>query len=352
MGNRPRETGARCGFPRRPEPAAHLHRVGLSLATAGFLAAAGCQSPTAPTPDPIPPEASAPVEFITYGGTVFEPFEESPTDMGIAWPDDGGMPIPGALVTIVGGQPDGWTAVTDAEGRYAFENYPKCELRSAECRSRRFRVEKAGYETREVGASDLYRYGGRQRNFSTSEKHFPMSREWPAHPSIQRMLQELPAVRPLFLVERPEYVFGGSCCAFGVVVVKSLENLHFVAHEYCHAHQDWSNNREGHLGDAHLWLRTGEGRAFVAAWEADQPSNDELLRILEIRSRRNRIRNRHEEGANVCALWFTGEDQLYTPFLRDTGPTYTGRTYFREHLPHLAAWAEEWLRWRNWGRRP
>ena len=317
----------------------------LSLAAAGLLAA-GCQSPTAPTPDPMPPDASAPVELIAYGGSVFEPYYAG-NDLGGAWPDDGGVPISGALVTIVGGQPDGWTAVTDAEGRYAFEDYPKCELRSAECRSRRFRVEKAGYETQEVGASDPYRYGGRDRNFSTSEKHVAMSREWPTHPSIQRMLRELPAMQPLYLVERPDYVFGGSYGGHGVIVVKSLEDLHTVAHEYCHAHQDWSAEREGLFGGAADWRRTAEGRAFFAAWEADSPTNDELLWILEIRSRRGGNRNRVEEGANVCALWFTGEDQLYAPLLGHTGPTY-----FREHLPHLHAWAEEWLRWRNWGRRP
>ncbi len=328
-----------------------LRRVarGLSLAAAGLLAAvAGCQSPTAPTPDPTPPEASGPVELITYGGVVFEPQSPSGEGIGTSWGDDGMVPIPGARVTIVGGQPDGWTAVTDAEGRYAFEGYPKCERHSAECRSRRFRVEKAGYETREVGASDPYRYREPTRpQYSALEKHVPMSREWPAHPSIQRMRRELPATHPLWLVERPEYVFGGSCCAFGVIVVKSLENLHTVAHEYCHAHQDWSNHRAGLLGDADAWLRIPEGLAFVAAWEADLPTGDPLLRILEIRSSRNGNRNRHEEGAEVCALWFTGEDQLYAPLLG-----HTGRTYFRDRLPHLHAWAEEWLRWRHFGERP
>ena len=77
--------------------------------------------------------------------------------------DEGVTGIPGFKVTIVGGEPDGWSTVTDAEGQFKFEDYPYCQLHTAECRSRRFRVEKAGYETREVGASDPYQWGGMSR---------------------------------------------------------------------------------------------------------------------------------------------------------------------------------------------
>ena len=63
--------------------------------------------------------------------------------------------IPGARVTIIGGQVDGWTAVTDREGRFTWQDYPECALDSAECQAaRRFRVEAAGYVTVEEGASD------------------------------------------------------------------------------------------------------------------------------------------------------------------------------------------------------
>ena len=318
----------------------------LTLAVAGLLAAAGCQSPTAPTPDPMPPEASAPVELIAYGGSVFEPHRGN--DLGGGWPDDGGVPIPGALVTIVGGKPDGWMAVTDTEGRYAFEDYPKCELHSAECRSRRFRVEKAGYETQEVGASDPYRYGGRHGIFSTSEKHVAMSREWPADPRIQRMLRELPALQPLWLVERPEYMFGGSFSGSGVIVVRSVDDLHVVAHEYCHAHQTWSGQREGLFGGGRDWPRSAEGRAFVAAWDADQRSNDLFLDYVQIRGYRGGSRVISEEFAEICAHWFVEDPPAWPGF----APGPVGREYFRVHLPHLHAFSEEWLRWRNWGRRP
>ena len=93
------------------------------------------------------------------------------------------------------GQPDGWTTETDADGRFYSEDYPFCPLHTAECLSRRFRVEKAGYETRDVGASASYRWDEpSDRRQSAFEKRVDVSREWPADPQIVRMLRELPAV--------------------------------------------------------------------------------------------------------------------------------------------------------------
>ena len=79
-------------------------------------------------------------EFITYEGEVVEPAAPD----GHSWLrfETGVTGIPGFRVTIVGGQPNGWTTVTDAEGRFAFENYPPyCALHTSECLGRRFRVE-------------------------------------------------------------------------------------------------------------------------------------------------------------------------------------------------------------------
>ena len=83
------------------------------------MARGGCgPSPAAPTP----PELGVLPEFITYEGKVVEPAAPD----GHSWLrfETGVTGIPGFRVTIVGGQPNGWTAVTDAEGRFAFENYP------------------------------------------------------------------------------------------------------------------------------------------------------------------------------------------------------------------------------------
>ena len=136
--DRPRETGVGVGRLGPREPAARWLRVvlGWSVAAVGLLAAVGCrlQLPAAPT-EPW----TIPVHPITYTGVVFEPHSRATGRYGST-----GDPIPGARVTIVGGQPDGWTTLTDAEGRFAFEDYLYCELKSAECLSRRFRVEKAG----------------------------------------------------------------------------------------------------------------------------------------------------------------------------------------------------------------
>ena len=120
------------------------------LSAAALLALGGCRgTPAAPSPPPPgPPDLP---EFITYEGEVVEPMDSSGFSLDF---DEGVTGIPGFKVTIVGGEPDGWSTVTDAEGQFKFEDYPYCQLHTAECRSRRFRVEKAGYETREVGASD------------------------------------------------------------------------------------------------------------------------------------------------------------------------------------------------------
>ena len=205
----------------------------------GFLAAAGCgQSPTAPTP-----AAPSQVELITYTGMVFEPYVPFPDGTSKRGTGAYFTPIPGARVTIGGGQPDGRTAVT--EGRFAFEDYPKCDLESAECLSRRFRVEKAGYETRELGASDPYlRTNSSRPQYSASEKLIPMGYAWPDDPKIQQMRRDLPAVRPLFLFENPylkDLGYAGTYVA-GRITVANLDGssatLHTLAHEYCHAHQE------------------------------------------------------------------------------------------------------------------
>ena len=345
---RPRETGAPFGVPRRRGPAARWVRAapGVSVAALGLLAAAGCgQSPTAPTPT-----APAPAELITYTGMVFEPY--------VFFPDGSSKkgtyftPIPGARVTIVGGQPDGRTAVTDVEGRFAFEDYPKCDLESAACLSRWFRVEKAGYETQEAGASDPTWTGSSQPQYSASEKRIPMGHAWPDDPKIQQIRRDLPAVRPLFLFENP-YIRGRYAGAYSrdVIMVAYLDGtpfmLHTVAHEYCHAHQRWVLAPLGGPSNNWNWQYTPEGRAFVAAWGADR--QDPFLDYVEIRGLRGGQRNIAEEGAEICAHWFIENPALW-PDWEPLG--HVGREYFRNRLPHLHAWAEEWLRWRRWGSRP
>ena len=332
---------------------------GVSLVVAGLLAAAACgQSPTAPTATP------AAVELITYTGLVFEPYVFHPDGAATGHTASGGgefiTPIPGARVTIVGGQPHGRTAVTDAEGRFAFEDYPQCRLESAECLSRRFRVEKAGYETRELGASDPYWESNRQR-YSPTGKRIPMGHAWPDDPKIQRMRRDLPATRPLFLFENPYRhdvagTFSGGGVYGGLITLPNLDwspdSLHTVAHEYCHAHQKWVLEPDpAGLSDGANWQYSPEGRAFVAAWEADRRTNPPFLDYVEIRSRRYGRKTVYEEFAEVCAHWFYEGEPGWSYYRELLGHVPVGREYFRVHLPHLHAFSEEWLRWRRWGRR-
>ena len=318
------------------EPAARVLRVlrvlpGWSVAAVGLLAAVGCVgSPTTPTTSTAP-------QFITYTGEVFQP-QISETD-GQIWGPTGSIPIPGARVTIIGGQPDGWTTLTDAEGRFAFEDYPYCELESVECYVRRFRVEKAGYETRELRASDPYRtIGHSDLSYSPRKKNIPIGLEWPADPETQRMRRDLPAMSPLWLIELPEYRFPGTYGG-NVVIVRNREDLHAVGHEYCHAHQDWSVDPARTSSYGERWLQAPEGRAFLAAWEADWSPNDPFLEYIEVSGLRARIKRPEEEAAEICTYYFY---DLSAPFLGVT----IGRRYLRDRVPHLHAWAEEWLRWR------
>ena len=328
--DRPRETGVGVGRLGQREPAARWLRVvlGWSVAAVGLLAAVGCrlQLPAAPT-EPW----TIPVHPITYTGVVFEPHSRATGRYGST-----GDPIPGARVTIVGGQPDGWTTLTDAEGRFAFEDYLYCELKSAECLSRRFRVEKAGYETRDVGASDPDYSNGSPR-YSASDKRIAMGHVWPTDPETRRMRRDLPAMHPLWLLERPDLTYGAGAYASGVLLVDSLENLTTIGHEYCHAHQDWTIDPTDYSGYSG-WLQTPSGHAFLAAWEADWPHP--YLGWVEINGSRASIKAPQEEAAVICSHYF------YEDFSHWFMGTTVTRRYLRDHVPHVHAWAEEWLRHR------
>ncbi len=289
------------------------------------LALGGCgPSPAAPTP----PELGVLPEFITYEGEVVEPV--GPEGRSVLHFDTGIVGIPGVTVTIAGGQPDGWTTVTDAEGRFAFENYPYCGLHTPECLGRRFRVAKAGYQTQEVGASDPYHWGSMHPNDmrqSARWKRILVSREWPADPQIQRMLREVTAMSPLWLVERPALGNGGFYVS-GIIQVANFEHLLVLAHEYCNAHQDWAIDPDQFILDTEAFKRSPEGRAFLAAWAADLPTNDPLL----LNSKDDPMVGPGERAVGICTHYNYKFE--HTPY---------GRTYIRERLPHLYAWAVEWL---------
>lgn len=305
-------------------------RAGWRGAAVWLLVLGGCgPTPAAPT-SPSTVRAEYP-EFVTYTGSVLEPY---PSRMNGFDGTGGPRGLAGVRVTIVGGQPHGRTAVTDAAGRFEFADYPFCPLYTAECQSRRFRAEKAGYETREVGASDLFYElsGGLNTRGSSAEyKRIFMGRAWPPDPRLARMRRELPAMKDIWLVELAHEWTVGSYEA-GVIAVKSFALIGTIAHEYCHAHQDWAIDPNAYDLGPTIWLQSPEGRAFLAAYEADRATGDPYFRGQE-----DRI-PLFEIGASVCNMFFrTSEPTL------DSSPW--NRQYMRDRLPHLHAWAEEWLRW-------
>ena len=198
-------------------------RAGWRGAAVWLLVLGGCgPTPAAPT-SPSTVRVEYP-EFVTYTGEVVQPYPSR-----FYRPDGTGGPrgLAGVRVTIVGGQPHGRTAVTDAAGRFEFADYPFCPLYTAECQSRRFRAEKAGYETREVGASDLFytQDGGLNARGSSAEyKRIFMGRAWPPDPQLARMRRELPAMKDIWLVDVAREGTIGSYSA-GVIAVWSLDLL-------------------------------------------------------------------------------------------------------------------------------
>ena len=73
--------------------------------------------------------------------------------------------------------------------------------------------EKAGYQTRVVGASDPFHWSSISRSgrrWDDEWKRVVVSREWPPDPQVQRMLRELPAMDPLYLVERRDWEAAGA----------------------------------------------------------------------------------------------------------------------------------------------
>ena len=296
------------------------------LSAAALLALGGCRgTPAAPSP-PGPPDLP---EFITYEGEVVEPVAADSVETARYLNFDTGVTgIPGFKVTIVGGEPDGRSTETHAEGRFKFEDYPYCQLHTAECRSRRFRVEKAGYQTRVVGASDPFHWSSISRSgrrWDDEWKRVVVSREWPPDPQVQRMLRELPAMDPLYLVERRDWGGGGGYVG-RKIWVWSLESSHLLAHEYCHAHQDWAADPD----DSNLsaWNDSPEGLAFREAWEADAHIKDPLIAY--------RPGGGTEAAADICSTYFIEREHSRYGLM--------GPGYLRDRLPHLYAWAVEWLR--------
>ena len=306
-------------------------RAGWRGAAVWLLVLGGCgPTPAAPT-SPSTVRVEYP-EFVTYTGEVVQPYPSR-----FYRPDGTGGPrgLAGVRVTIVGGQPHGRTAVTDAAGRFEFADYPFCPLYTAECQSRRFRAEKAGYETREVGASDLFytQDGGLNGRGSSAEyKRIIMGRAWPPDPQLARMRRELPAMKDIWLVDVAREGTIGSYSAGVIAVVSPWTYWTMLAHEYCHAHQDWAVDPNAYAQSPPTGHRARKAGRFSPP------------------GRRTGRQATSSSGITTAAIgdpWRTARRSApYTTIRQRVGGMEpVGPGYLRDRLPHLHAWAEEWLRW-------
>ena len=294
---------------------------------AGVLTLAGCVGgPSSPTPT-----GPAVVEFT---GEVLEPYWTWRTMRG----------VPGATVTLRGGQVDGWTAETDAEGYFAFAGYPACEQGSLECRLRRIRVERAGYEAREESLDEPHfrvpsvngqiRRAGWRRDF----RAVPIGHTWPPDPQLERLRAEVRAMDPVWLVLRDADAWSDSGTPGSRAAGQYLAGLLLIlagpsqpdwgikwaiAHEYCHAHQDWvSDPVEYYTGLSRYWPDTLEGQAFAAAEAADSAAGHDPV------SRRDSL---VERAADVCQMFYYSH------------PRVISLDHLRKNGPQQYAWAATWL---------
>ena len=100
-------------------------------------------------------------------------------------------------------------------------------------------------------------------------------------------------------------------------------DLRALAHEYCHAHQDWVVDPDGYsyLG---RWPDTPEGEAYVAAEAADETAGYEPF------GRRGPV----EDAAEFCAHYYY--EVVIPGLVRD-------RARLQRHWPHRYEWAATWL---------
>ena len=305
--------------------------VGVWLSAA--LVSAGCGGGPA---QPTPPEPEPEPELVEFTGEVVEAYPW--------WDDLRG--VSEVTVTLTGGQVDGRTTVTDEEGRFTFGSYLTCVRGTVECRSRRIQVEKPGYETREESLDDLYmesvRPSGVRRRWSYDFRRLVIGHAWPADPQLERLRAEVAAMEPVWLVlwdaERWYPEPGGDrsgSYGLGLLQVRAPAGRpawrvnNTIAHEYCHAHQDWVIDPDDYSAtSSEAWVGTPEGEAFMAARAADLAAGyDE-----SVLNRGTPL----EDGAEVCERYY------YDLVVPEKGLSYD-RAWLRKAAPHQYEWAAAWL---------
>ena len=320
----------------RREESAGRRRAGMSVGAAAFpLAAAlawgGCSEPgpTAPTPI-VTATADSEPERVEFTGEVVE-----------SYPDlHGWRGLPGVTVTLTGGRVDGWTTMTDGQGRFTFADYPTCARGSVECRVRSIWVEKPGYETRWESLDDPHRnlHLSERWEWHSDHRQVVMGHVWPPDPQFDRLRRQLPAMDPVWLMlwDADQWPTGqqhGGEYVDGILRVLAGPSKpawvigRAVTHEYCHAHQDWvvDPNRYGAFGE---WPDTPGGRAFEAAEAADRAAGNWISSRYQS----------YERAATICEIFYY--EIKYPTFPREYEDD---RVWLRENAPHQYEWASEWL---------
>ena len=209
------------------------------------------------------------------------------------------------------------------DGRYVIPDFDGDEIH--------IRLEKSGDETKEVivhrtrptevlGQGPLGYQGPQQ-----TPGMVLVGLEW--LPEIKDIMRQMPVVPDLLLVlfdpSIPVNMFGS-----GVVGVHSLNNMRVLAHEVCHAHQQWIVAPQGKYGGVGTrWDGTPEGKAYAVARQADW---DEVGKsTLDLKP----WTSSHREGAaEICARWWDV----------DRRPEFT-RAWLRVNAPNRTRWAGDWL---------
>ena len=105
----------------------------------------------------------------------------------------------------------------------------------------------------------------------------------------------------------------------------SLPSRSARAHEDGHAPRAWVLDRDRKVGGNAAWRQTPDGRAFAAAVDADRPTIDPLVPVVDSAASTN--------AARICT--FGDAEDAYTGF---------GWAYVRAHLRQRVAWTTMWLR--------
>ena len=280
----------------------------------------GPTSPTAPTtpmmdpPVVTPPVVTPPSDFV---GRVATPIN---TDR------NNNKPVPGVTVTILAGLRSGESVQTDRDGRYVIPDFDGDELK--------IRLEKSRYETKvvivhrmkptEVLGQGSLGYQGPQQTPGT----VLIGLEWPL--KIKDIMRQMPVVPDLLLVlYGPSFPDGINLFGSGVVGVSDLKNMHIMAHEVCHAHQQWivaPKGKKGQVGTR--WNGSSEGQAYELARQADWREVGKTAFDLDPRTS-----SRREGAAETCARWW-GVDK--------SRPEYT-RPWLRVNAPDRARWGKDRL---------